>query len=77
MTLGNKEHEAVFCSHQETNRTGNSALGKQAAVAKEPANKQSEEKKRLGVNQPEGTRAQSVKHRELFHKGARAKYHPA
>lgn len=46
-----------------------STLGKQPAVAKELANKQGGEKKWLGVNQPEGTRAQSLKHREPVSQG--------
>ena len=49
--------------------TGNSRLGKQPAVAKELANKQGGEKTWLGVNQPEGTRAQSLKHREPVSQG--------
>lgn len=64
MLFGNKLHEI-------DKQDRYSALGKQPAVAKEPANKQSRDKRRLGwvVNQPEGTRAQSLKHREPVSQG--------
>lgn len=59
--------ETIYCACQETNQTGNCTLGTQQAVAKQRANKQSGGK----VNQPEGTRAPSLKHSQ-FHNGGQS-----
>lgn len=58
-----------FTVCQEANRAGNCTLAKQHAVAMARPNKQSGEKKELGVNQPEGTRDQSLMQSEPVSQG--------